>query len=194
MNDMEKERAIEQWLDSAIQQYGRTEPREGLETRLLAGLRAERGRLDRRSRWTWAMGVVAAAAVLAALLVGLQKKHPAMNQAGGKPVVNELHATVPSPEIADQPPVEKRTHKTVSAVPGSSRQPVASSIAEPKLGQFPSSREVSVAEERLVQYLQTAPDAALLKPHGTSEIAKLHIDDLETEPLEIQRINGKPFN
>lgn len=194
MNDMEKERAIEQWLDSAIQQYGRAEPREGLETRLLAGLRAERDRLDRGSRWTWAMGAVAAAAVLAALLVGLEKKHPAINQAGGEPVVNEQHAAVPAPEIADQPPVEKRMHKTAPALRRSSRPAVAASIAEPKLEQFPSSRDVSVAEERLVQYLQTAPHAALLKPHRTSEIAKLHIDDLETEPLEIRRINEKPFN
>lgn len=191
MNDKDKERMIEHWLDAAIGQYGSTEPREGLGTRLLAGLHAEQGRLERRNRWTWALGAAAAATVLATLLVGLQKKHPAIDQAVGKPTPQELNVTVPTLEIADQFRVVNPPHKKISAA---SKSTIAASITEPKLEQFPSSREASVGEQRLVQYLQARPDAALLKPRGTGETAKLHIDELVTKPLEIQRINSESLN
>ena len=194
MNDQEKEREIEQWLHSAISQYGSAEPREGLEGRVLANLRAEQDRLVRQRRWWWAVATVAAATVLVALLVGLQNRRPVVNHAGGKLPVKVHDAVERAPEIAYRPSVEKRMPKTVIAAPAPSRLIVAATIVEPKLEQFPSSREVPVAEEQLVQYLQTAPDAALLKPHRASEIAELHIDDLETKPLEIRRISGKPLN
>ena len=41
MDPIEREREVERWLDAALTQYAKAEPRAGLEGRVLAGLRAE---------------------------------------------------------------------------------------------------------------------------------------------------------
>jgi hypothetical protein len=55
---------LHRWLDRALVEYGNTEPRPGLEARVLANLSAERERITARQRWFWALTMAATAAVI----------------------------------------------------------------------------------------------------------------------------------
>src|SRR5260370_27675325 len=72
--ERERDRDVERGLDdrrleSALIQFGKAEPRVGLENRLLANLRAERAPAYLRRRWWRALGMVAS---LAAILVAVR--------------------------------------------------------------------------------------------------------------------------
>ncbi|HEY6185701.1 MAG TPA: hypothetical protein VIW67_25900 [Terriglobales bacterium] len=56
---MEPKHKLDQWLDQALTDYGHTEPRIGLETRVLSNLAAEKARATRRTLWPWAFASVA---------------------------------------------------------------------------------------------------------------------------------------
>ena len=56
MDPNEREREVDQWLDSALRQYGKADARPGLEIRVLANLKAERDRIAAPHRWWWALG------------------------------------------------------------------------------------------------------------------------------------------
>src|SRR5258708_18409238 len=68
MDPIDREREIEKWLDGALDQYRKVEPRAGLENRLLTNLSCERNRIALQRRWWWAAGTVpvTAAIVIAA--------------------------------------------------------------------------------------------------------------------------------
>src|SRR5712671_6781306 len=55
---------LHRWLDRALVEYGNTEPRPGLEARVLANLSAERERITARQGWFWALTLTATAAVI----------------------------------------------------------------------------------------------------------------------------------
>jgi hypothetical protein len=50
MNREPLDKKLDDWLDQALTEYGRAEPRPGLEARTLAGVRS---RLTRRPWWQW---------------------------------------------------------------------------------------------------------------------------------------------
>ena len=190
----DKEHELEQWLDAALVRRAKVEPRPGLENRVLATLQAEQHRLALRRRW-WTMGTAAAAATIAvAMWIGLHGKQPTASRGPGHSVANEHTSSESRPAVSRRPAQITKAQEVVRNPPRHTKIVPAARPIEPKLDQFPSSREMSVAEEQLVQYLQAAPDAALLKPHRASEIAELHIDDLKTKPLEIKGMNSKPLN
>ena len=56
MNDKVKGPFWDELLDKALEEFGRTEPRAGLESRVLANLRIEQERLTRARRWWGALG------------------------------------------------------------------------------------------------------------------------------------------
>jgi hypothetical protein len=65
MENNERDRKLEQWLDEALSEYSAAEPRLGLEQRVLARARAEeQTRAGRRSWWRWMPAFAAIAAVL----------------------------------------------------------------------------------------------------------------------------------
>ena len=66
MDPGDGEREVEQWLDAALGQYGKVEPRTGLESRVLANLQSDRTRIATRRRWWWAAGTVPVAAAIVA--------------------------------------------------------------------------------------------------------------------------------
>ena len=65
MNPRDNDR-LDQWLDSALQQYRSAEPRAGLEGRILANMAAEKQPFALRLRWGFA---VATAAVICGTVV-----------------------------------------------------------------------------------------------------------------------------
>lgn len=69
MENNERDRKLDQWLDEALSQYGAAEPRLGLEHRVLAHVRAEeQAREGRRSWWRWMPAFAAIAAVLVVMV------------------------------------------------------------------------------------------------------------------------------
>ena len=66
LQEQERDRAAEQWLDEAIIHFRDAGPRPGLETRVLAGLRAHVE--QRRRRWRLVLAGSAAAVLVVALV------------------------------------------------------------------------------------------------------------------------------
>lgn len=65
MENNERDRKLDQWLDEALSQYSAAEPRLGLEQRVLAHVAAEeKTRSSRRGWWRWMPAFAAIAAVL----------------------------------------------------------------------------------------------------------------------------------
>lgn len=72
MENNERDRKLDQWLDEALSKYSAAEPRLGLEQRVLAQLRSEeKARAERRNWWRW---MPAFAAIAAALIVAIAVK------------------------------------------------------------------------------------------------------------------------
>ncbi len=71
MADQEKDRQMDEMLDSLLANYSSAEPRPGLETRILANLREAEKKAPQgwwSFKWIWA-GAVAAAIIIAAVLI-----------------------------------------------------------------------------------------------------------------------------
>ena len=149
---------LDRWFDSALQQYGRAEPRTGLEARILANLESsEQAGAGRRSRWAL-VPVAATASIAVALWVGIGTQHStkqpiAASSSTGNPkstAARENHPAAAVPRTvahhADKH-VLKRTTKVAK---------------EPKLEQFPSPRPLTEQERFLKQYVEKFPDEAML--------------------------------
>ena len=93
MENNERDRKLEQWLDEALSEYSNAEPRFGLEQRVLNRVRGEeKARTKRWSFWKWMPAFAAIAAVLVvgvAILPLAQKRAPIAKQAS---VQNEVVA------------------------------------------------------------------------------------------------------
>ncbi|MGC2560207.1 MAG: hypothetical protein WA389_15375, partial [Terriglobales bacterium] len=154
MDPTKREDDVEQWLDPALSEYSKAEPRTGLESRVLANLQAERIRITSRRRWWWAMGAVAAAVAIAAVVWaganGRKRNAGGMAETSApahhedvqrsierRPVQQAVH---PAKEVARRRPVHQ-----------SSREPALAAM--PKLDQFPSRRNLSEGELLLARRL-----------------------------------------
>ena len=175
----QKQDELDRILDAALARYAAVEPREGLEQRVLANLRAVPP-IPERAWWRW--GVIAA--VVAVFLATLaltwrsdKQRHPV--------VANR-------PVVTTQPPKE-RTIRTVSNARSSGVRPVrpnagrkvavppsppALAIARPpKLDQFPSPQPLSEQEKILQSYVAENPEQAVLLARARTEA--LRQDQLE---------------
>jgi hypothetical protein len=150
---------LDRALDSALAKYAASEPRAGLEDRVLANLRAERARVPDRAWWRWSFASVAAVLVIGAVLAWRTAKpsHPVL--------VNRPAETQPAPTRAPQ-----TANATAEAVPArvppmrkQSRRPISAKLAaNPKLDVFPSPRPLSEEELALAQYVRNFPNDAKL--------------------------------
>jgi hypothetical protein len=157
MADQEKDKRMDEMLDSLLANYSSAEPRPGLETRILANLR-EAARKEatagwRNLRWLW-VGAVAAAIIVAAVLMnGWRHVAPPTN------VVVETSQPVPQPEIQLRLPATGgkianiRRRKTPA--------PVLAQDATLALNQrpaiFPTPTPLSEQEQLLLRYLARTP-------------------------------------
>ena len=109
MADQEKDKRIDEMLDSLLANYSAAEPRPGLETRILANLR-ERPEKETvqgwwNFKWIWA-GMVTAAIIIAAVLMSVRRpiEPPANvivknNQPAAQPQI-QPHAPIAPKETA----------------------------------------------------------------------------------------------
>lgn len=163
MADQEKDKQIDEMLDSLLASYSSAEPRPGLETRILANLRDAEGKQAARGwwgfKWLWAGAVLAAVIVAGVLIRG--KRH----------VAPPPHTVVQSVQPAVQLPVvqQRAVQSSVPAAAGSERAihrrktlaPVRQQNATLALSQrpavFPTPTPLSEQERLLLQYYSGTP-------------------------------------
>jgi hypothetical protein len=192
MDPIKRERDVDvdQWLESALSQYGNAEPRTGLENRVLANLQAERNRIASRRPWWWAAGAATATAVAIAMALWAgksgQERNPANTMGASTTTQREQRALVqsgPAPQVA-HPAGEIKQRMPASR---SVREAVVATM--PKLDQFPTQRNLSEEESLLARLLKEQSNKeALLESTPIPEEVDLSIDSLEIRPLEIPDI------
>ena len=190
MDPTKREHDVEQWLDSALHQYGKAEPRTGLESRVLASLRAERNRITSRRRWWWAMGAVAAAAAIVAVVwVGANSRK---KNAGGLAETSTPTHHEEAQRSIEPGPDQRAVHlakEVAQRKPANQPSRELAVAATPKLDQFPSRRKMSEGEWLLVRRLsEQSNKEALLESTPSSEAVDLSIGSLEIRPLQIPDI------
>jgi len=189
MDPKKRERDVEQWLDSALSQYSKAEPRTGLESRVLANLQAERNRIASQKNWWRAMGTVAAAVVIAAgVWVGDngRKKNAGGVAETSTPIHEEAQRSIePRPSQQAVHPAKEAAQRKPANQP--SRELAVA--AAPKLEQFPSRRNMSEGERLLLRRLnEQSNQEALLESTPSREAVDLSIGSLEIRPLQVPDI------
>jgi hypothetical protein len=157
MADQEKDRQVDEMLDSMLANYSSAEPRPGLETRILANLREAEKKAPQgwwNFKWIWA-GVVAAAIIMAAVLVsGRHRTAPPTN------TVVETSQPAPQPEIQTHAPIARqktaRIHRRKpSAVPTVQQNAALALNKRPAI--FPTPTPLSEQEKLLLSYVAGTP-------------------------------------
>lgn len=167
MEPKTKGRFDDEWLDAALKQYGQTEPRPGLENRVLASLRAER---ERRSARSW-QGWPALAAVTAILVVALGVFLARWNRhATQAPVAKKVVTPV---EVEGASPSQAKQEAATAGIRGRMPQPrrhVEVEFVSEKKEQFPSPEPLSEQEQMLARYIEQFPRQATLMAQMQTEL------------------------
>jgi hypothetical protein len=189
MDPIERKRDVDQWLEAALSQYGKAEPRTGLKSRVLASLQAERNRVASTRRWWWGAALAAVAAIVAAVWLGLGER--ARTPAGADSVAIRHddgagdHPTIDRPAI-DRPathPVPRSSAEQLARRvwrrPPSQPTPYTPEVAyAARLERFPAPTPLSDQEKLLARYVQQFPQRAAL-------IARAQTDLRERNELEM---------
>jgi hypothetical protein len=154
---------LDQWLDSALRQYGNVQPRAGLEDRILTNL-AVRNCASTRQRWTLSLASLAAVAAIALLVWvegrGLYRYRQSSTTLPQRQTASATHNS-PSvrPLIAQGPlaPHNQISHRHGKSGPSG----YETAHASPRLRQFPSQRSLSEQEQLLVTYVRRFPGEAV---------------------------------
>jgi hypothetical protein len=147
----------DEWLEKALQQYGDSEPRPGLERRILANLQAQQRTRTRRVG-TWALGGVAVT-IFSVLFLWHGLDHSDLRKHDDKPVANAsqesaIEQRAPALPLISQRPtarIRKRLRPVITERGGS-----------PRLERFPSPRPLSPEELAVMQYAERYPQEAML--------------------------------
>jgi len=173
MNPMDREREVEQWLDSALGQYGKVEPRTGLESRVLANLQSERNRVATRRGWWWEAGAVAvAAAIVTAVWFG-EGRMPRIppRTVETSTVTRQENVGVSRPSIH---PSQVNRRPKEARLPRLEKRPSRdfAPVKAPKLEQFPSPSPMNEQERMLARYVQEFPRRAALVARAQTDLQK----------------------
>ena len=172
--ERERDRDVEgglddQWLESALIQFGRAEPRVGLENRLLANLRAERAQAYLRRRWWRALGMVASlAAILVAVRVEERDRERKPESTAATSTTNRAEAR----ELVQPRPIPQIVHPAREVVlrrPAHRPTRDLAVASTPKLAQFPSPQPLSEQERILASYVAKYPEHAALVAQARAE-------------------------
>jgi hypothetical protein len=163
MADQEKNREIDEMLDSLLANYSSAEPRPGLETRILANLQGaeekERAQGWWNFKWLWA-GVVAAAIIVAAVTInGRHRIAPPTN------VVVKNTQPAPQPEEIQPhaPAVRNETFRIRPRKPLAPTRPQNANLAlSQRPAIFPTPTPLSEQEKLLLSYVAGTPREELI--------------------------------
>ena len=166
---------IDRVLDAALAKYAAAQPRQGLEERVLANLRAERAGVANRALRRWSVMALTAAIVIVAITFAwrpgerprplvadhLPIRTPSVEQPGpraaAKTGANNVH------KHASGPAMQQATHRNHHEIVPS---------AHPKLDQFPSRQQLSEQELALARYVSEFPQEATLIARAQEEYEK----------------------
>jgi hypothetical protein len=189
----DKNKFVDELLDSALAQQRAEEPRAGLEARILGHVCAAAGEREARTK-VWKLWIAAAATAVVVTFVAIY-----VANRSHRPAVETSRAvnTVPSTS-----PKEILTANS-GATPNARAAP---SVHEPKLtarrerkplrhieahhwpAQFPTPAPLTEEQRALVQYVRETPRQVLAEPILKAELTVQHVEikPLEIPPLEIQ--------
>jgi hypothetical protein len=174
MDPINSEHDLNQWLESALGQYSKAEPRPGLENRILASLQTERSRITARRRWWWAAGAaVAAATIVLAVWLG-HGDHTRTPDAIG---VSAEITVGDGDRLATPRDVRPATQPAELAAVKARRQPSTDPAAGAhqvgdvaKLDQFPTPTPLSDQEKLLARYVEQFPQRAALIARAQTDL------------------------
>src|SRR6185437_7681488 len=151
MAEQEKDKQLDQLLDSMLSQYAAEEPRPGLETRVLARI-AESRHEGKVNVWRWLLlgaGAAAIAAVVIALLVPTYSRPrpmaPTISQS--QPQKSSIQARLANP--GNRVPVQIVAHRK-SLIHRARAVEVRQDV-------FPSPEPLSEQEKLMLRYLSATP-------------------------------------
>jgi hypothetical protein len=193
MNSEEQKQAAEQWLDEAIEQFRHAGPAAGLESRIVAELRARV--VQRRRNWVFlAMGAAAAAVVtvLAASLPRAERQAPSTAIQQSRPLENSFVPPRP-PSAGNQPQpsrnrLARRPDGPQQGTPGLSANNVAARVRKTEV--FPTPTVLNEQGKLLQAYLRQTPQQELMVMAGRQRAAAdSDIPDLSIAPIEIKELS-----
>ncbi len=171
MDPKDRDREVEQWIEAALGQFGKVEPRTGLEGRVLATLQGERDRIASQRRWWRAAATIAVAAIVVAVWLGnfwtreLQTKEVTPSTMRPSEETGASHQ-IPR-QLASHSANEVRPHR-----PKKSANRTVSGSKAPKLEQFPSPQPLSEQEKILASYVMNYPEQAALVAQARAEVLR----------------------
>jgi hypothetical protein len=180
---------LDRELDAALAKYAALEPRPGLEDRVLANLKAERGKVHERGWWRWSAVAALAAMVLLAVALAWRWGRPSPEIVRHRPSSTTQGAQPPKTQIA--------TNTKENGIRSQRPRPAQKNIghrnghpevvaAYPKLDQFPSPQPLSEQEKILADYVAQYPDQAALIAEARSEA--LRRDEEEIRAAESNNV------
>jgi hypothetical protein len=195
MADQEKDKQLDEMLDSLLANYSSAEPRPGLETRILANLRDASGReaspASWNFRWLWAGAAVAAAIIVAAVLI-----------AGGRHTAPPNRTVVQTSQPAlQQPEVQRSLPANTATSPGRHGHkifnPARPQDATLALSQrppiFPTPTRLSEQEQLLLSYFAGTPREEMIAQSRPEELPVSEPDQSQAIP-DLTHIPQKPSN
>ena len=191
MND--KERFVDELLNSSLAHRQRAEPRAGLEGRILERVHTAAERTSRKTLWVAGAATAAALMMAVAVYVARQPRSPVVRTSQA---VNTVPAAPPERSMAEHSePVSKSGTTEIAVQP---RRP-AQREARPRQrvathrwpSQFPTPAPLSPQEKALVRYVQETPPQVL----AASLFEKQFLDQpVEIKPLKIAPLEIQPLS
>lgn len=193
--DTHNDKFLDELLDASLAQYGRTEPRVGLEGRVLR--RMEEAQQTRSlgwfGGWRWAVaGACVVVLVSTAALLSLRDRSARPNRAQ-EPA--EKQSTTATTKVAPPQAVVSAAQVTGLVVPSANRAPrfnrvrpdVAAVAAVPRLAVFPAPAPLSNQEILLARTAATANPVML---EALARASQAPVQDLEIAPIKIEPLPG----
>jgi len=179
MESRDKDR-LDEWLEIALPQYGRAEPRVGLENRVLANLAVQRASASAVRRWWWILGTAAASAAVAIVLwLGSGPKDPSKSAANF--TTNAASTGQPKAAATARSTVRQK-HLGAPVRRTSQRTNTVELARSPKLSQFPSPQPLSDQERLLARYVRDFPqEAAIVAQAQTRAEAERQLEELAAD-------------
>jgi len=178
--DADEKRFVDELIDASMRGYAGAGPRPGLESRILAGVRAQQRVARRRAAWAWALAMAGVAAMVAFLVFHGPYRRPApLRQTAKAPV----QASVPM--AANGAPAEPRP------LPLRRVRHAAPSAVDKRPQQFPTPRPLSEQERLLLAYVEAIKGSTA----GSAVNATRDVEpDLSISPLSITAIKIEPLD
>ncbi len=163
------------WIDDALAEYAKAEPRAGFERRVLARLHAAQEQAHYNGRWRWVFPIGVAAMFLLTLL---WLEHPNGRQ------VSRTQITTAAPRAAEPAAKVRRDGGASKHMAPSKRdgRELARATGNysflrtslPKQEQFPAALPLNDQERMLARYVQDFPERAALVARAQTDLHKLN--------------------